>query len=74
MPLDRPVALPAAGLTHPGEEHPQEVVHLGGGGDGGPGVGGHVALSDGDRGAEALDPVDVRFLHLFEELAGVRAE
>ena len=53
------------------EQQPQVVVDLGDGADGRPRVGGGRLLLDGDGGRQAVDQVDVRLLHLLEELAGV---
>ena len=44
------------------------------GGDDGARVGARRALLDGDRRRETVDLIDIRFLHLFEELAGVGRE
>ncbi len=59
---------------HPGEEDPEIVVDLGGGGHGGAGVAGGAALLDGDGRREALDVLHVRLVHQFQELAGVGRE
>ena len=57
-----------------GEEQPEVVVDLGDGADRGARVGAGRLLLDGDGGRQAVDEVDVRLLHLLEELAGVGGE
>src|SRR5262249_42800688 len=42
--------------------------------DGRPRVADTVLLADRNRGADALDPIDVRLLHPLQELPGVRGE
>ena len=55
-------------------QQPQVVVDLGHGADGGARIAARRLLVDGDRGRQALDVVDVGFLHLPEELARVRRQ
>ncbi len=62
------------GAADAGEEQSQIVVDLGDGADGGAGVAAGAFLVDRDGGGETVDVVDVRFLHLTEELAGVGGE
>jgi hypothetical protein len=66
---DRAVRTPGAGV-----EQAEVVVDLGDGAHGGARVAVGRLLVDRDRGREALDEVDVRLVHLPEELAGVRGE
>ena len=54
-----------------GEEQPQVVVDLGDGADRRARVRAGGLLLDGDGRRQAVDQVDVRLLHLLEELAGV---
>ena len=72
--LDGPAAVGAVGPAGAREEQAQVVVDLGDGADGGARVAAGALLVDRDRGREALDVVDVRLLHLAEELAGVGGE
>ena len=58
----------------PREEESQVVVDLGDRSDGGPRVARRAFLVDRDRGREPLDEVDVRLLHLPEELPRVGGE
>ena len=55
-------------------EQAQVVVDLGDGADGRPRVAVGGLLVDGHRGRQALDEVDVGFVHLAEELARVRRQ
>ena len=71
---DRPVAAGAMPLADPGEEDAEVVVDLGDRPDGAPGVPAAGLLLDRDRGAQAVDPVDLGLGHLAEELAGVAGE
>ena len=61
-------------LAEPGEQDAEVVVDFGDGADGRPRRVAGVALFDGDRGRQAVDVVDLRLLHLADELPGVRAE
>ncbi len=61
-------------VTDPREQEAQVVVDLGDGADRGARVAAGALLVDGDRGAQPVDLVDVRLLHLAEELAGVRGQ
>ena len=54
-----------------GEEEAQVVVDFGDGPDGRSRIGSGGLLLDGDRRREAVDEIDVRLLHLFEELTSV---
>ncbi len=64
----------AVRLADPGEQQPQVVVDLGDRADGGARVARGGLLVDRHRRAEALDEVDVRLVHLAEELPGVRRQ
>ena len=73
----RPDAFPALRAVrhpHPGVEHAQEIVDLRYRPDGGPGIQPGGFLFDGNGGCQTRDPVDVRFLHLAEELPRVGGE
>ncbi len=72
--LDEAAADGAVGPAGAGEEQAQVVVDLGDGADGGARVAAGALLVDGDSGAQAFDVIDVRLLHLAEELAGVGGE
>ncbi len=67
---DRPAALRAMPLAHPGIEHPQVVVDLGDRADGGARVRAGRLLRDGDRGAQAGDQVHVGLGHLARGTGG----
>ena len=69
-----PAALGAVRLADAGEEQPEVVVDLGDGADRRARVARGRLLVDGDGRGEALDEVDVRLVHLAEELPGVRGE
>ena len=71
--LDR-MAVRAVRVAGPGEQQPEVVVDLGDGPDRRPRVARRALLVDRDRRAQAVDLVDVRLLHLAEELAGVGAQ
>ena len=71
--LDR-VAVGTVRDADPGEQQPQVVVDLGDGADRGARVARGALLVDRDRRRQAVDLVDVRLLHLAQELAGVRAQ
>ena len=71
---DLAAALGAVGVADAGEEQAQVVVDLGDGAHGRARVAAGALLVDGDGGREALDVVDVRLLHLAQELAGVGGE
>ena len=58
--------------TYPGENKPEVIVYLGGGGDGRPGIADVDLLLDGDRRRDAVDALDIRFAHPAKELAGIR--
>ncbi len=74
LPADGTVALRAELAADAREEQPEVVVDLGGGGHGGARVAGGGALLDRDGRREPVDVVDVRLLHLAEELARVGGE
>ena len=59
-------------LADPREQEPEIVVDLGDRADGGAGIVGSGFLLDRDRRRQALDVVDVGFLHHRQELSGVR--
>ena len=69
--LDARAAVRAEGAPDARPEEAQEVVALGGGGDGGARVARGVLLADGDGGSDAVDLVDVGLLHALQELARV---
>ena len=69
VPADRAVRYAGAGV-----EQPQVVVHLGDRADGRARVAVRRLLVDRHRRGQALDEVDVRLVHLPEELPGVRAQ
>ncbi len=73
LPLDR-MAVGAVRDPDPREQQPQVVVDLGDRPDRGPRVPRRALLVDGDRRRQAVDLVDVRLLHLSQELPGVGAE
>src|SRR5439155_22119025 len=64
----------ADGAADAGEEHPEVVVDLGGGGDRRARVAGRGALPQGDRGADAVEEIDLGLLHALQELPGVGGE
>lgn len=68
---DGPAALGAVRLADAREEQPEVVVDLRDGADRGARVAGGRLLVDGDGRGEALDEVDVRLVHLAEELPRV---
>jgi hypothetical protein len=72
--LDFAAALPANGPADAGPEEPQIVVDLGGRSHGGSRVAHAVLLTNGDRRRDAVDAVDVRLFHPFEELPRVGGE
>ena len=72
--LDGSPAAGTVGPANPSEEQAEVVVDLGDGADDGAGVVRDALLVDGDRGAQALDVVDVGLLHAAQELAGVSGE
>lgn len=67
-------ALGTVRLADAREEQAQVVVDLGDGADRGARVARGGLLVDGDRRGESLDEVDVRLVHLAEELPGVGGE
>ncbi len=71
---DRAAALGAVRLADAREEQTQVVVDLGDGAHRRARVARGRLLVDGDRRGEALDEVDVRLVHLAEELPGVRRQ
>ena len=71
--LDR-VAVRAVRDADPREQQPEVVVDLGDGADRRARVARRALLVDRDGRREAVDLVDVRLLHLAEELAGVGAQ
>src|SRR5262245_43479673 len=68
------MAVGAVRDADPGEQQPEMVVDLGHGPDRRPGVARRALLVDGDGRREAVDLVDVRLLHLAQELPGVGAQ
>ena len=62
------------GLPEPGEENPQVVVDFGDRADARTGRVAQVLLLDGNGRRKPFDMVDLRLLHLADELPGVRAE
>ena len=71
LPLDLPAAGRAVRMADPGEEEPEVVVDLRDRPDRRSRVPAGALLVDRDRRRQAVDLVDVRLLHLAEELAGV---
>ena len=71
---DRSPTVVAMGVPDPREQDPQVVVDLRDRADRGARVPGRRLLIDRDGRTQALDEVDVRLLHLPEELPGVRRE
>ena len=71
--LDLAAAGGAVRVADPGEQQAEVVVDLGDRPDGGPRVPAGALLVDRDRRREPVDLVDVRLLHLAQELAGVGA-
>ena len=71
LPLDGPAADPAVRMADAGVEQAQVVVDLGHGAHGGARVARGGLLVDGDGRRQTLDGVDVRLVHLPQELAGV---
>ncbi len=61
-------------LPEPGEQNPQVVVDLGHRADGRARRVPHVLLLDGDGRRQPVDVLELRLLHLADELPGVRAE
>ena len=57
-----------------GVQQPKVIVDFSDGSDRGAGAAAGRLLFDGNRWAQAVDAVDVRALHLIEELAGVGGE
>ena len=57
-----------------GEEQAQVIVNLGDGADGGARIRTGGLLLDGNGGRQAVDQIDVRLLHLLEELPRIRGE
>src|SRR5262249_43560592 len=55
-------------------EQTQVVINFGSGGNNGARAGTRTALLDRNSGRESLDEIDVRLLHLIEELPGVGGE
>ena len=72
--LDLAAAGRAVRVADAREEQPQVVVDLGDRADGGARVPRGALLVDGDGRRQAVDLVDVRLLHLAQELARVRAQ
>lgn len=72
--LDLPAADRAVRDADAGVEQTEVVIDFGHGADGGTGVFGGCLLVDRNRGGKALDVVDVRLLHLPEELPGIGGE
>ncbi len=72
--LDRPAALRAVRFADRGVEQPQVVVDLRHRADRGAGILRSRPLLDRDRRRETLDRVDVRLLHLLQELARIGGE
>ena len=68
---DRPSAVVAVGAADPGEQQAQIVIDLGDGPNRRPGAAGGRLLVDRDGRRQALDEVDVRLVHLPQELPGV---
>ncbi len=74
LPDELLAGLGVVGHTNPGEQEPQVVVDLGDGADCRARVPTGRFLVDGDGRRQALDEVDVGFVHLAQELAGIRRQ
>lgn len=74
LPRDRAAALGTVRLADAREEQPQVVVDLGDRADRRARVARGRLLVDGDRRGQTLDEVDVRLVHLPEELPGIGGE
>ena len=74
LPRDRLAADGAVRAPDPREEEAQVVVHLGDRADRRAGVAVRRLLVDGHRRGEPLDEVDIRLVHLPEELPGIGGE
>ena len=61
-------------LADRGEKEAQVIVNLRRGGNGRSGIGGGTPLLDGDGGGKSSDKIDLRLLHLVEELPRVGRE
>jgi len=72
--LDLPAALGAVRRTDAGKKQPQVVVDFRDGADCRTRVAAGRLLVDRNRRRQAVDMVDVRFLHLAEKLAGIRRQ
>src|SRR5207253_807280 len=72
--LDALAAARAVWDSDTGVEKAQVVCDLGDCADGGAGRLRERALLDGDRGAQAVDPLDVRLGQLLQELPRIRAQ
>ena len=72
--LDGGATAVAMNMADAGEEEAEVVADLGDGADSGAGIATDGPLVDGGGGSQAFDVVDVRALHLAEELAGVGGE
>jgi len=66
--------LAAESAPDPGKQQPHVVVDFCGGADRRTRVANAVLLADGDGWTDPFNPVDVRLLHAFEELPGVRRQ
>ncbi len=71
---DRFAAFVAVRLAHPGEEETEIVVDFRDRRNGGSGIPAGGFLFNGDGRRQPFDQVHVRFLHLFQELAGIGRE
>ncbi|OPZ12547.1 MAG: hypothetical protein BWZ10_02081 [candidate division BRC1 bacterium ADurb.BinA364] len=69
--FERPAAFGAMRPAGVGEQHAQIIVYFRDRADGRTRILAHAFLFDGDGGTEAFDMLDLRFLQLIEELAGV---
>ena len=72
VPADLPPRNRRESVPDAGENQPQEIVDLRGGGHGGPGIAHADLLFDGDGRRDAVDAVHVGLGHPPEELAGIR--
>ncbi len=62
------------GNADPGEQQAKVVVHLGDGSDRRPRIPRRRLLIDRDRRRQTLDEIDIGFVHLPEELTGIRRQ
>src|SRR5436190_24147973 len=74
LPMDWLARRWIVGLSDSRKEDPEIVENLSGGRDGGTGIGSRASLLNRNRRGAPFDEIDVRFLHLIQELPGVGGE